>query len=213
MTAGTLFSLQLEFVRELQATMKPTAGMALNHALIAWRRRGSADEAVALLDEAVEAHMGLIRRLPYDMEYFVALNPDLLLEIAREYLRHAGEESRDEHSLAAAALTKATKLLHIVAAQVPGLLDGQIHLARALKLKGDHDGALRCCAVCTKADPSQAEAALLQASILVKLEKHRQASAVLDQVIIIKSSVIIIKISQAREAQTGLCGARPGDYN
>ena len=67
--------------------------------------------------------------------------------------------------------------------QAPGLLEGQLLLARAYYLKADFDAALRCCSACSKADPSFAAAALLQAQILLKEDKVRQASAVIDQVL------------------------------
>ena len=80
-------------------------------------------------------------------------------------------------------LAKATKLLHVVAKQVPGLLDSQMLLAKAQFLRADYDGALRCCAAIAKADPTLADAALLHAEILLKVEKYKQAGAVLDAVL------------------------------
>ncbi|KAJ1625385.1 hypothetical protein T492DRAFT_880232, partial [Pavlovales sp. CCMP2436] len=72
----------------------------------------------------------------HDVSYFVKLNPDFLLELAREYVGHVGTEpeaSSDE----AVALGKALKLLEIVRKQ------GQMLLARAKYLNHDYDGALR----------------------------------------------------------------------
>ena len=50
------------------------------------------------------------------------LNPEMLLEIAQEYLRHcaADPEAADPASPGAAVLSKATKLLTLLVAQVRG---------------------------------------------------------------------------------------------
>lgn len=89
----------------------------------------------------------------------------------------------DEASPTALLLSRASKLLHVIAKQVPGLLDGQMLLAKAHFLRGDYDGALRCCVACSKVDPSFSAAALLHAQILLKMEKYRQANAVMEQVL------------------------------
>lgn len=102
------------------------------------------------------------------------------------YLRHcAGEHggALEEASPTAQLLAKASKLLQLVVKMVPGLLDGQMLLAKAHFLRGDYDGALRCCVACNKVDPSFAGAALLHAQILLRLEKYRQANQVMEQVL------------------------------
>lgn len=93
--------------------------MSLNAALLAWQRRRSVEEAIAMLDEAVEVHMNQIRRAPFNDQYFVRLNPVLLLELAQEFLRHCGPEPEvyDDTSAAALVLGKASKLLQFTCAQ------------------------------------------------------------------------------------------------
>ena len=176
--------MQIEFVKDMAP--RPMPEMALNEALIAWLRAGDAQASIAHLDRALELHMSQIEKLPHDVDYFFMLNPDFLLEIGREYLRQCSGEpgaASDDSSTTALILSKASKLLQLVAKQVPGLLDGQMLLARAHFLRGDHDGALRCCVACNKADPSFSDAALLHAQILLKMEKFKQANAVLEQVL------------------------------
>ena len=116
-------------------------------------------------------------------EFFVKLNPDLLIEIARAYLTHCGTEPQvlDPTSPDAIVLTRATKLLQTVGAQAPGVLEGQILLAQAYYLASNYDAALRCCSTCLKADASFAAASLLHAQILLRLEKYKAAHAVLEQ--------------------------------
>ena len=175
---------QVGFVNEMSST--PLPEMAFNEALIAWRRFGDAGLAVSHLDRALETHMATVKTLVHDVDYFVKLNPDFLLEIGREYLRHCGNgegSAMDEGSPTALLLSRASKLLHVVAKQVPGLLDGQMLLAKAHFLRGDYDGALRCCVACNKVDPAFAAAALLHAQILLKMEKYREANSVMEQVL------------------------------
>ena len=111
---------QIAFVRDMGTTPEPE--MMFSEALIAWRRGGDATAAISHLDRALETHMSNIENLPHDADYFGKLNPDFLLEISREYLRHCtGEQSGgsvDEQSPTALLLSKASKLLQLVAKQV-----------------------------------------------------------------------------------------------
>ena len=84
--------MQLEFIAQISASLERTPTLSFCAALIAWRKRSSQEEAVTLLDETLELHMRQLRHLPYNDEYFVKLNPDLLLEVGREYLRFCGPE-------------------------------------------------------------------------------------------------------------------------
>ena len=64
-----------------------------------------------------QVHMRSIRRVPLDADYFAELSPALMLELAAVYLRHTSHEPEvlDAHSKRALNLTKATKLLEVVA--------------------------------------------------------------------------------------------------
>jgi len=175
---------QLEFLTEVMSAQDRTPEMALCGSLIAQRQGKPNIEALRMLDEALELHMRAVRKLPYNDEYFVKLNPDLLLEIAREYLKRCGSEPQvlEGGSAGEIVLSKATKLLEmVVTKQVPGLLDGQMLLAQAKFIGSDFEAALRCCNVCIKADPTFASASLLQAQILLRQERFQQAHSVLEQ--------------------------------
>ena len=174
---------QLEFLSEIQASMELTPEMAFCSALLAASRGQPRDDCVGLLDQAAELHMRALQGVTMSGEFFVKLNPDLLIEIARAYLTHCGTEPEvlDPTSPDAVVLSRATKLLQTVVAQAPGVLDGQILLAQAHYLASNYDAALRCCATCVKADASFAAASLLHAQILLRLEKYKAAHAVLEQ--------------------------------
>ena len=174
---------QLEFVMEIQASMERTPEMSLNAALLSWQRRHSVEESVRHLDEAFDLHMRVVDRMPFSEQYFVKLDPVMMLEIGREYLRHCGPEPEvhEEMSQQALILGKATQLLQLVVSKAPGLLEGQMALARARFLRCDFEGALRCCVACTKADPTFSAAALLHGQILLRQDKYKQAHGVLEQ--------------------------------
>jgi tetratricopeptide repeat protein 21B len=227
--------MQLEFVKELQAA--PAPEMSFNMALVASRRYKDVDTAVGHLDRASTQQLAKARKLPLGSAFYTSLNPDFLLEIAREYLKHCGEadgSALDEGSRAAQLLGKATRVLHEVAKHSPGLLDSQMQLARAHYLRADYEAALRCCSSIAKADPTFADAALLHAQILLKLDKTRQAGAVLDSALshnfavreqplfqLIKAQILHLQgefaeaetmLSRAIAAQGG-AGARAGAQN
>ena len=111
-------------MREIEASLERSPEMSLNAAIIAWERRHSLEESTALLDEAVDVQMRLIRRATIDQQYFVHFNPALLFEIAEHFLVHCGPEPgvHDDDSPAARALSKATKLLQYTCTQVGILL-------------------------------------------------------------------------------------------
>lgn len=55
-------------------------------AVLAIRKRKSQDEVTNLLNVTVDTHFSTLQGLPLSVEYYEKLNPDFLLEIAKEYL-------------------------------------------------------------------------------------------------------------------------------
>lgn len=55
-------------------------------AVLAVKRRRSQEEVTNLLNDAVDTHFSHLQGLPLGVEYFEKLNPDFLMEIAKEYL-------------------------------------------------------------------------------------------------------------------------------
>lgn len=55
-------------------------------AVLAIRKRKSQDEVINLLNVTVDTHFSTLQGLPLSVEYYEKLNPDFLLEIAKEYL-------------------------------------------------------------------------------------------------------------------------------
>lgn len=55
-------------------------------AVLAIRKRKSQDDVTNLLNVTVDTHFSTLQGLPLSIEYYEKLNPDFLLEIAKEYL-------------------------------------------------------------------------------------------------------------------------------
>lgn len=55
-------------------------------AFLAIRKQKSQDEVTNLLNVTVDTHFSTLQGLPLSVEYYEKLNPDFLLEIAKEYL-------------------------------------------------------------------------------------------------------------------------------
>lgn len=176
---------QLEFAAELSEALGPTADLAYVSALVAARHRLDRVEAARHLDRAVELHRPALDGARRDAAAYAELRPDFLIEVAAEFLRLVDGDERggvalEEGSAEAAAVAKATRLLELVRKLAPGLLAGQMLLARARYFLADLDGAVRMLAHCAKLDASYAPASLLHAQILLQQEQPKAAMAVLE---------------------------------
>ena len=65
--------------------------------------------------------MATVRNLRHNAEFFVHLNPDFLLEVGREYLRHCDSEpaAREEASPTSLLLTKVRRQLRTLSLASP----------------------------------------------------------------------------------------------
>uniref|UniRef100_A0A671SK95 Tetratricopeptide repeat protein 21B-like n=1 Tax=Sinocyclocheilus anshuiensis TaxID=1608454 RepID=A0A671SK95_9TELE len=77
---------QLEFLAEIQQSIGKSGELLYLRALLAVKKRRPPDEATNLLNDTVDTHFSILQGLPLSVEYFEKLNPDFLLEIAKEYL-------------------------------------------------------------------------------------------------------------------------------
>ncbi|KAG8457812.1 hypothetical protein KFE25_005081 [Diacronema lutheri] len=173
---------QLEFIAAMQETVGSTVDLEFVSALVAARHARDTAGAVAHLDACYELHMAALNAEPFGLGYFAQLNPHFLLELADEYMAHAGAGPavREHGSSEARALSQALRVLALLRKHTPGLLDGQMLLARARYLNADPDGALQLLAHCANVAPTYAPASLLHAQILLEQQQPRAAHAVLD---------------------------------
>uniref|UniRef100_A0A673N3L1 Tetratricopeptide repeat protein 21B-like n=1 Tax=Sinocyclocheilus rhinocerous TaxID=307959 RepID=A0A673N3L1_9TELE len=77
---------QLEFLTEIQQSIGKSGELLYLRALLAVKKHRPPDEATNLLNDTVDTHFSALQGLPLSVEYFEKLNPDFLLEIAKEYL-------------------------------------------------------------------------------------------------------------------------------
>lgn len=78
----------------MSTSADPSPPLLFLSALVARAKDGDGAAACALLDQAVEAHLRLLRRLRPGLGFYAALEPDRLLDAAREFLAQAGTEPR-----------------------------------------------------------------------------------------------------------------------
>jgi len=83
---------QLEFLRELTASIEKPAELAYLSAVVAKQKNLPAEAILKYLNEALEAHFARMRGLAFNMAYLKLINPDLVLKIVREYLLFAPQE-------------------------------------------------------------------------------------------------------------------------
>jgi len=172
---------QLEFLNEIQVSTGKTVDLAFLTALLAWRKYKDLDNQARNLDEAVKLHMEALQNMPLLYDYFTQFNPDWMIEIAKEFLVHVGNEPLDPTETVPNELFKATAVLESVVRVVPGLLEAQVMLARARFVAGELDGAQRSLALCLKLEPTYAEAHILVAQIFLLQDKFKQAQQALEQ--------------------------------
>ncbi|KAA0150061.1 hypothetical protein FNF29_05502 [Cafeteria roenbergensis] len=189
---------QLEMFGMVQETVGRSAHMALLDAIVAWRRSADPYAHVAYLAEARTIHAREWRKARADpsvsvYEALTALDPTLMLRIARELLIHArssdgsggddgaadgggGAEGDEEAAAEAAsgagsdasirrAASVGLAILKEVASVAPGMSEARLLLARAHLRAGNADEASRALVDVLAADSGNAPAHLLMAQV------------------------------------------------
>lgn len=173
---------QLEFLHEItDAKEGKVPELIYLAALLAWRRHVDQNTSVKLLSEAVETHFRSIKEMPIGLKYFAAMNPDFLVEVAKEYLQHCGTDPLDASDPPSPTLTKAIKLLELILRAVPGLLECHFLLARTKYIINDDEAAHRTVDNCLRLNPSHADAHMLMSQIELKADRPKAAAASLEQ--------------------------------
>ena len=60
--------------------------------MIEWRKNRNLAQSVKLLDQCLNLHVTATKEFPAGFEFYIKLNADFLLELAKEYLQHAGSK-------------------------------------------------------------------------------------------------------------------------
>ncbi|CAJ1365471.1 unnamed protein product [Effrenium voratum] len=150
---------QLEFLSEIQISVGKSPDLAFLQSLIAWRKRRDAEGALNLLNETLTLHITNFKSaVGYD--FFIKLNADFMLEIAREYLQHT-ISGGDDAAKPGGYLLRGVQVLETLTRFVPGLVPAQVLLAKAKVALNEVDVATRILHQCLRLDPSCADTYLL----------------------------------------------------
>lgn len=170
---------QLEFLSEIQISVGKSPDLAFLQSLIAWRKRRDAEGALNLLNETLTLHITNFKSaVGYD--FFIKLNADFMLEIAREYLQHTISGGTDD-AKPGGYLLRGVQVLETLTRFVPGLVPAQVLLAKAKVALNEVDVATRILHQCLRLDPSSADTHLLLARIYHQKDQQSAALQYLEQ--------------------------------
>jgi len=191
---------QIEFLTVIQdGDSEMQAEFSFLQAKLAWEKEADREKQVQLLDEALKvqkeyARAGVTKSSSTTSftgtndspaQRLACLDPDFMLQIARDYMVHCGTEpmSLDQGEFAAECLEKARKLLEDLTQQVPGLLEAKLLLANARFIGNDIEAAQRSISKLLQMEPSFAAAHLLNARVHLAQEKNKAAQQSLEQAV------------------------------
>lgn len=172
---------QIELVNEISEDTPKTALHYFLEGMISYRKQQPRDRTVKLLDQCLNLHITATKEVPAGFEFYTQLNPDFLLELAKEYLKHAGVKPLAKSEEIPRHMTKATKLLENIIRQYPVNSEAQILLAKARWLTNEVNLALKILHDCLKNDPNLVEAHVLTSVINMESGDIHAANNALQQ--------------------------------
>ena len=150
-------------------------------AMISYRKAQPKDTTIKLLDKWLNLHITNTNEVSAGFEFYTKLNPDFLLELAKEYMKHAGVKSLPKSEEIPRYMNKAIKLLENIIRQYPINSEAQILLAKARWLTNEVNIALKTLHECLKTDPNLVEAHILTAIINMESGDIQAANNALQQ--------------------------------
>eukprot|EP00927_Polykrikos_kofoidii_P039026 TRINITY_DN3346_c0_g1_i3.p1 TRINITY_DN3346_c0_g1~~TRINITY_DN3346_c0_g1_i3.p1 ORF type:complete len:1345 (+),score=240.06 TRINITY_DN3346_c0_g1_i3:136-4170(+) len=171
---------QLEFLSAIQVSVGKSPDLAFLQSLLAWRKNKDVDTALNLLNETLTLHITAFKAaVGYD--FFIKLNADFMLEIAKEYLQHTTSNPVAEGSRPGGYLLRGVQVLETLTRFVPGLVPAQVLLAKSKIALGEIDVATRILHQCLRLDPTCADTYLLLARIYHEKDQPSAALQFLEQ--------------------------------
>lgn len=171
---------QLEFLSEIQVSVGKSPDLAFLQSLLAWRKRKDVEAALNLLNETLTLHITAFKAaVGYD--FFIKLNADFMLEIAKEYLQHTIGTPSSEGAKPGGYLLRGIQVLETLTRFVPGLVPAQVLLAKAKIALDEVDEATRRLHQCLRLDPSNADTYLLLARVYYGKDQPNAALQYLEQ--------------------------------
>jgi len=134
-----------------------------------------------MLDQALNLHIQQTKSASSNLEFYIKLNADFLMELAQEYLIHCGAKPKITSAGPPKHLIKAIKLLENVTKQNQALTEAQVLLGKARWLNNDTQGALRELQDCLTKDPTMVESHMLAALINSEMNNMKAADNYLKQ--------------------------------
>lgn len=172
---------QIEFLTEIESTTSPTSELAFLTSMVTWRQEKNRALAIEQLDGALSLHVSQSKSLAPGYDFYTKLNPDYLLELAKEYLQHVGLNPLPPGAKPPPYLTRGIKLLETVTKQIPGIIESHLLLAKARYVANEWASAQKFVSICLTLDPSCVDALMLSALISMQQGQYIAASGVLDQ--------------------------------
>ncbi|XP_039250500.2 tetratricopeptide repeat protein 21B-like [Styela clava] len=158
-------SQQLEFLREVQQAIGQDPELLYLNAVHSRKNNKPQEESYQFLKDAMKAHFKSLKGLPLGEEYFMTLNPDFILDLARELLTMGPSEAIPQGQAVPKVLHDCVAVLDPVIKVLPGLLDALYLFAKAKFFAGEADAALTTLQHCIEQDSSYSDAHLLMAQI------------------------------------------------
>ncbi|EDS36206.1 tetratricopeptide repeat domain 21B [Culex quinquefasciatus] len=173
-------SQQIEFLTEIQGDEKIPILLLMSSILY----QTDHDKAVALLIEASEIQFKNLKTLSYGAEYLRQLNPDFLLELVKELLKHSpAEHNADIISVDALhpTLRQCSNILDSVVKACPGLVEASFLLAKVQFLSSEVGAAATTLQkILHDIDPTYSDAHLLIAQIHIQQKSYQRAAQSLE---------------------------------
>jgi tetratricopeptide (TPR) repeat protein len=117
------------------------------------------------LDQALNLHITNTKSHQNNLDFYIKLSADFLLQLAQQYLVHCGNKPLSGSQSIPKHLNRAMKLLENVTKQNQGLTEAQVLLAKSKWLANDSNSALKELHDCLDKDPNMVEAHILAALI------------------------------------------------
>ncbi|EGD75688.1 hypothetical protein PTSG_12640 [Salpingoeca rosetta] len=166
---------QLDFLSEIQASAETSAELCYLRALLSSKRNDPVPDTTKLLDTAVKAHLTTIKTKAPSPTYFLELQPELLVSIAKLYLQYAPAHPPTSGDAASPILDKASMPLEALVKLCPGCIEAAYLLARVRFLSGDLVAAQSGAQHCLKMNTGFTEAHLLMAEIQLAMGNYGTA--------------------------------------
>ncbi|XP_055585953.1 tetratricopeptide repeat protein 21B-like [Uranotaenia lowii] len=171
---------QIEFLTEIQGDDKIPLLLLMSARL----HHLNHDRALELLVEASEIQFKNLKTLPYGLEYLRQFNPDFLLELIKELLRHAPTQ----HSIELMSLDSlhptlrhSANLLDSIVKACPGLVEASYLLAKVQFLSFEIGAAASTLQrILQDIDPTYSDAHLLIAQIHLQQKSYQRAAQSLE---------------------------------